>query len=152
MTQPAIAGVSAGHAFLEGLSERHLGLLVPAAKSFRAAPGEYLVHEGQPADAFYLVQSGRVAIGSWIGERGDRSILTVGAGDVVGWSWLLPPHLWQFDARAVEPVGGLRFDAAWLREQCEEDHDLGYYLLKKLLAAVSSRLAACRIQLLDIYK
>ena len=79
-------------------------------------------------------------------------IQTVGAGEVVGWSWLLPPYRWQFDARATSAVQGLVFDAAWLREQCEQDHELGYHLLWQLLVVVSSRLAASRVQRLDIYQ
>ena len=71
---------------------------------------------------------------------------------MVGWSWLLPPYEWHFDARAVDSVQGLLFDAAWLREQCEQDYELGYHLLKELLAVVTSRLGACRIRQLDIYK
>src|SRR5208282_1310540 len=100
-----------------------------AAKPFRAASGEYLAREGEPAQAFYLIQSGHVGIGTHLGERGEVPIQTLGAGSVVGWSWLLPPHEWQFDARAVDTVEGLLLDAAWLREQCAQDHELGYHLL-----------------------
>jgi len=152
MTEPAMLGALAGHAFLDGLSEPHRMRLASAAKPFRTAPGEYLARQGEPAHAFYLIQSGQVGIGTHLGERGAVPIQTLGAGDVVGWSWLLPPHDWQFDARAVDTVEGLLFDAARLREQCAQDHELGYHLLKQLLAVVSSRLAACRIHKLDIYK
>jgi hypothetical protein len=79
-----------------------------------------------------------------LGEQGALPIQTLGPGDVVGWSWLLPPYLWQFDARADGVVEGLVFDATWLRDQCEQDHELGYHLLKQLLAVVGSRLVACR--------
>jgi CRP-like cAMP-binding protein len=146
MTEPA------GHVFLDGLSERHQTRLAPGVKPFRAAPGEVLAREGEPAQALYLIQSGHVGIATHLGKGGVVPIQTLGPGDVLGWSWLLPPYLWEFDARAIDAVQGLRFDGAWLREQCEQDHDLGYHLLKQLLAVVSGRLAACRIHHLDIYK
>jgi CRP/FNR family transcriptional regulator, cyclic AMP receptor protein len=152
MTDVAILDAFASHAFLEALSEQHRMRLASGVRAFRAAPGEYLAREGEPAHAFYLIQAGHVGIGTHLGERGAVPIQTLGPGDVIGWSWLLPPYLWQFDARAEGAVQGLVFDAAWLRDQCEQNHELGYHLLKQLLAVVGSRLAACRIHHLDIYK
>jgi CRP-like cAMP-binding protein len=144
MTDLAILGAFSSHAFLDGLSERHRMRLASGVKPLRAPPGEWLAREGELAHAFYLIQTGRVGIGTHLGEQGAVPIQTLGPGDVVGWSWLLPPYLWQFDARAENDIQGLVFDAVWLRDQCEQDHELGYHLLKQLLAVVSSRLAACR--------
>jgi hypothetical protein len=79
-------------------------------------------------------------------------IQTVGTGEPVGWSWMVPPHRWQFDARVLEPTGAIVFDGKALREQCERDHELGYSLLKRLVSVIAGRLAATRLQLLDIYK
>jgi CRP-like cAMP-binding protein len=152
MTRPTNTGDLAGHPFLQGLSATHLERLAAAATPFSAAPGEYLTRDGEAADVFYLIESGRVVIGTHLAPRGDVPIQTLGPGDVVGWSWLLPPHQWQFDAWVVDAVEGFVFDAAWLREQCEQDHDLGYHLLKHLFAVVSSRLVAFQILQLDIYR
>jgi hypothetical protein len=77
-------------------------------------------------------------------------VQTVGPGEVVGWSWVVPPHRWQFEARARDAVSGIVFDAAWLREQCESDHQLGYFLLQHLVTVLAGRLAATRLQLLDL--
>jgi CRP-like cAMP-binding protein len=152
MSDPGTPSALASHPFLQALSERHRTRLASGVRAFTATPGEYLAREGEQAHAFYLMQSGEVTIGTHLAERGAAPIQTVGAGEVVGWSWLLPPYRWQFDARVALAVQGLAFDAAWLREQCEQDHELGYQLLKQLLAVVSSRLAATRVQRLDIYQ
>lgn len=152
MSQSKILDAFASHGFLAGLRDQHRMRLASGVRPFSAAPGEYLAREGESAHAFYLIQSGSVEIGTHLGERGRAPIQTVGAGDIVGWSWLLPPYRWQFDARAVDAVHGLAFDAAWLRDQCEQDHELGYHLLKQLLAVVSSRVAASRMQRMDIYR
>ena len=152
MTEQGVLGTFASHAFLSGLSERHRMLLASGARPFTAAPGELLAREGETAKTFYLIQAGHVALDLHTPDRGVVSIQTVEAGEIVGWSWLVPPHRWQFDCRAVDPVQGLAFDAEWLREKCEQDHELGYHLLKQLVAVIANRLAATRLQLLDIYK
>jgi CRP-like cAMP-binding protein len=152
MTEQGLLGTFASHTFLGGLSERQRMLLASGARPIAAAPGELLAREGETATAFYLIQAGHVALDLHTPGRGVASILTVGPGEVVGWSWLVPPHRWQFDCRAVDPVQGLSFDAEWLREKCEQDHELGYHLLKQLVTVIANRLAATRLQLLDIYK
>lgn len=140
------------HPFLSKLDERHRTALASAAKTFTATPGELLAREGEPAKTFYLLQAGHMGLDLHVPGRGLVSIQTVGPGEIVGWSWLVPPHRWQFDCRAVDCVQGLALDAAWLREKCEQDHELGYQLLKELVTVIGNRLAATRVQLLDIYK
>jgi CRP/FNR family transcriptional regulator, cyclic AMP receptor protein len=145
MSGRGILDTFASHAFLQKLSERHLMTLASGARPFVAAVGELLGHEGLPANVFYLIQSGVVALETQqSGGQGVVRIQTVGPGEVIGWSWLVPPYQWQFDARAVEAVRGLAFDAAWLRDQCEQDHELGYHLLKALVSVIANRLAASR--------
>ena len=148
MADQGILGTFASHDFLRGLSDRHLMLLASGARPFRAAAGEYLGREGEPARYFYLLQAGQVAIETSHPERGTPLVQTLGPGDMLGWSWLVPPHTWRFDCRALEPVQGIVFDAEWLREKCEQDHELGYQLLKQLVGVIASRLAATRQQLL----
>lgn len=84
-------------------------------------------------------------------DRRVVTVQTVGPGEVLGWSWLVPPYRWQFDCRAADAVRGLTFDAEWLRERCEQDHELGYLLLKQLVIVIASRLAATRLQFRDLY-
>ncbi len=134
------------HAFLGKLSERHLMTLASGARPFQVAPGDVLAREGQPATVFYLVQSGELALETQPSGKEVVRVHVVGPGDVAGWSWLVPPHRWQFDVRAVKPAHGLAFDATWLRDQCEMDHELGYHLLKALIGVVATRLAATRGQ------
>jgi CRP-like cAMP-binding protein len=144
MSEHAILDAFASHSFLDALGEQHRMRLASEVKPFRFAAGDYLAREGQPTDALYLIQSGHVEIGSHLTEPGYSPIQTMGPGDVVGWSWVLPPYQWQFDARASDAVQGLAFEATWLRDQCDQDHELGYHLLRQLLAVVSGRLTATR--------
>lgn len=145
MTKPGLLGAFETHAFLNGLSDQHLMKLASAAAPFTARPAEFIARKGHRANAFYLIQSGHVEIGNDEGGR-FSPITEVGPGEVVGWSWVLPPHCWQFDCRARDEVQGLSLDAHWLRDQCETDHELGYHLLKHLLAVVANRLATTRLR------
>src|ERR1700682_3616798 len=103
MTEEGLLGTFANHAFLSGLSERHRMLLASGARPFTAGPGELLAREGETAKTFYLIRAGHVALDLHPPDRGVVSIQTVEAGEIVGWSWLVPPHRWQFDCRAVDP-------------------------------------------------
>jgi CRP-like cAMP-binding protein len=144
--EKGILGTFANHAFLRGLGDRHLMTLASAARPFNVGPGTLLAREGETAKALYLIQAGQVAVEM---HRPDRSVVrvqTVGPGEVVGWSWIVPPHRWQFDCRAVDSVQGLALDGEWLREQCEKDYQLGFHLLQHLVAVIASRLAATRRQ------
>jgi hypothetical protein len=78
-------------------------------------------------------------------------ITTLGAGELVGWSWLFPPYRWHFDARATELTRTIAFDGACLRDKCEQDHDLGYELMRRFASLMLDRLQATRLQLLDVY-
>jgi hypothetical protein len=72
---------------------------------------------------------------------------TIGANDVLGWSWLFPPYYWHFDARATKPTKAIFFYGTWLRENCERDHDFGYEMMKRMSAIVIQRMQAARKQL-----
>ena len=83
--------------------------------------------------------------------RGPLTIETIEAGDVVGWSWLFPPHAWHFDARAVAPVRAIEVDGACLRAKCEKDPVLGYDLMSRFSAVLLERLNATRFRLANLY-
>ncbi|MCS6851567.1 MAG: cyclic nucleotide-binding domain-containing protein [Gemmataceae bacterium] len=145
---PGILGAFAQHEFLRGLSERNLMILASGARPLHANPGEYLAREGESARAFYLINAGQVSLGMHTPDGRVVIVQTVGPGEVIGWSWLVPPHRWQFDCRAEDEVQGVMFDAEWLREKCEQDHSLGYQFLKQMIIKIASRLEATREQLL----
>lgn len=116
---------------------------------FRA--GEYLMREGDPADAFYVVRSGAVALQTSVPQRGALTIETLQEGDLIGWSWLFPPYTTAFDACALETTHTLVFDGACLRAKFDADPALGYALLSLFARVVVQRLQNARFQLLDVY-
>lgn len=134
-----------------GLEARVGALLGGCARNVRFRAGEALFHEGAPADEFFLLRRGRVALESLERGRAPAVFLTLAPGEIVGASWLVPPYRWTFDARALEPAIAIGLDVRCLRAKCEADHDLGYELLKRVAAALVRRMHAARLQLLDVY-
>ncbi|MCC6391338.1 MAG: cyclic nucleotide-binding domain-containing protein [Bryobacterales bacterium] len=139
------------HPFFEGIEKAYLDILVGCASNVRFEAGAYLGREGEDATSFFLIRKGKVALEIRTPQRPPLVILTLEDGDILGFSWLVPPHLWRFDMRAVEPVRALALDGRCLRRKCDENHDLGYELLKRFAYVVDNRLQATRLQLLDVY-
>jgi len=139
------------HLFLAGMNRTHLTLLTDCAVARHFNTSQTILREGEFAAGFYLIETGKVALESEAGLGESIVIQTIGAGDLLGWSWMFPPYVWQFTARAVEPTRALFFYAAILREYCEKDHSLGYELLKRISAVMVTRLQAAHDQMLSLY-
>ena len=137
--------------FLKDLEPQHLELITGCASNVRFESGHYLFHEGEEASNFFLVRNGKVAIEIFTPDRGPITIQTLEPGEVLGWSWLVPPYQWRFDAKATELVLAISLDGVCLRTKCEEDHDLGYQLLKRFTDIMDQRLEATRVHLVDVY-
>ena len=141
----------AQHPFLAGLEKRYLDLITGCASNVRFEPDEHLFHEGDEATKFYILRSGSVALHVHVPPKGLMTIQTIGEGEVLGWSWLFPPYRWHFDAQATQLTRAIALDGKCLRNKCEQDHDLGYELLKRFSDLLEQRLQAMRLQMLDMY-
>jgi len=151
MSIKTIDALLAEHPFFTGLPAEYLQLIAGCATNVQFAPGESIFREGQPADRFYLLRFGRATVEAFTPGRGAMTLQTVQAGDVLGWSWLLPPYRWQHDARAIEVTRAFAFDGACLRGKCEQDTRLGYELMQRFAQLIVRRLQATQLQLLDVY-
>jgi len=143
--------ILAAHPFFKDFSAEHIHLLTGCAANVRFESGQYLLKEGREANLFYLIRHGRVALEMAVPGRTPLTLQTVSEGDILGWSWLIPPYHWTFDARAIEQVRAISLDGVCLRNKCEQDHDLGYVMLKRFAHIMDQRLQAARMQLLDVY-
>jgi CRP-like cAMP-binding protein len=139
------------HPFFAGLDESVIALLAGCAVNAHIHPGQYLFHEGDPADTFYVLRHGRVSIEVHAPAGPAVVVDSAHADDVVGWSWLVPPHRWLFDARATEETSAIVFDGACLRGKCELDPAVGYAMLQRVVQVMSARLQSARVRLLDLY-
>ena len=133
------------------LDPRLLAVIADCASPAQFEASHFVFREGEEADTCYLIRRGRVALEVFAPGRGPLTIQTVGEGEVLGWSWLIAPYRWQFDARTTELTRALALDGRCLRAKCEGDYQLGYELMKRFADVIRQRLQATRMQLLDLY-
>ncbi|HZP18498.1 MAG TPA: cyclic nucleotide-binding domain-containing protein [Terriglobales bacterium] len=143
--------IIAEHPFFAGLESYYLGLLVGCASNVRFEKGEYIFKEGGEANEFYLVRAGKVALEVFAPHHQPIIVSTLGEGEILGWSWLLPPYHWKFHAHVVEQTRAIALDGKCLRNKCEQNHDLGYELLKRFAQIVDRRLDDACLRLVDVY-
>lgn len=137
--------------FFAGMKKEHLQLLVGCASNVRFDAGEFILREGKVANACYLIRHGKVALEIHAPRRGPITIQTLGEGEILGWSWLVRPYEWRFDARAIELTHAIALNGECLRQKSEVDCCLGYELLKRFSEVMVERLQAARFQLINIY-
>jgi CRP/FNR family transcriptional regulator, cyclic AMP receptor protein len=133
--------------FFKDFEPRHLHFMTECATKVYFDTGQYILHEGEEVNHVYLICQGNVALGTFVPERGFTTLQTMGEGEILGLSWLLPPHRWHFSALVIIPALVIAFDAKRLREKCEADHDFGYEFIKRLALVVGQRLKATRMRL-----
>jgi CRP-like cAMP-binding protein len=143
--------IIAEHPFFAGLDNSFTSLMVSCASNVRFKADTYILREGDPANTFYLIREGKVGVEVFAPSRKPIIIATLSVGEILGWSWLMPPFQWKFHARAIDCVRAIALDGKCLRTKCEENHDLGYAVLKRFAQIIEKRLESTRLQLLDVY-
>jgi CRP-like cAMP-binding protein len=141
-----------GHPFFRGMKESYLRTIVDSATVVRFEPGDVIFEEGEPAHRFYLIRTGRVALQLVSYRIEPFTLTTLDQGDIVGWSWLFPPYRWKFTARALGVTRAISLDGARLRAICDEDHDLGYELMKRLAQIIDNRVESFSAHLVAVEK
>ena len=139
------------HPFSRDLNPRYLHLLRECATFEQFGAQQVIFQEGGEADRFFLVHSGLVALQTFAPGLGVATIQTIGGGEVLGWSWLMPPYQWHFSAVTVEPMEAAVLCAATLRDRMEENHDFGYAILMRMTPVILERLQSTRLRLLEPY-
>lgn len=137
----------ATHPFLYGISRGQLSTLADTASAVRFPARCRLFEEGGNATRFWLIQSGHVALDTFLPGDGRMVIENIGIGEILGWSWLFPPYQWTFGAVTVMPVQAFQFDGAAMRSCCAADPGLGYALSQRMLRVLAGRLRITRDRL-----
>ena len=139
------------HSDFKDLNPEYIKRLCDCARKESFAPDSFIFKTGEPAEDFYIIDSGDVAVEIYSPPKGPLTILTLSAHDILGWSWLYPPYTWHFEARAINAVTAYAFDAVMIRKQCHEDFEFGYHFTNSFGKVMLQRLSATRLQLLDIF-
>lgn len=135
---------------LDGLSQAQLDALSSCASKITFKGGDFIFERGRESNRFFLITKGRVNIELYTTERGPKTIQTIGAGELLGTSWLLADNKWKSDAKADIETEAISFNAYKLKELCDEDLALGYALMRRLLIAISTRLEASHKQIFTL--
>jgi CRP/FNR family cyclic AMP-dependent transcriptional regulator len=149
MANPSIGQYLTDNDFFSGLASDYAEFLAAHARTRRLRKDEVLFHHGTPANRFYLIAAGSISIEVAAIEGPSLQLQLLGPGAVIGWSWLIAPYRWAFQARAEEPTEIVEFDGEAVLARCEEDPRFGYELLKRFSALMSERLQFARQKMME---
>lgn len=149
MNNQSIEEYLSTHAFFSGMDASFLKFLSNSVTELQVEQGGVLFQHGNRADKFYLLRNGQVSIQVPAVMGPTLEIQTLGENQMLGWSWLIPPYRWSFQARALEDSDILEFDGSAILARCEQDPKFGYDLFKRFAALMSERLDAARQKMMD---
>jgi CRP/FNR family transcriptional regulator, cyclic AMP receptor protein len=151
MTDTQIREYLAAHTYFQGMPPNFLAEIAECASQELITEQHLIFRQGTKASRFYIVLDGEVQI-EIPAVSGDPAVIQLlGPDKLLGWSWLVPPHRWGFDARATKPTKLLVLDGDRLRQRCEQDSKLGYELLKRACSLMIERLDAARRRVIELY-
>jgi CRP/FNR family cyclic AMP-dependent transcriptional regulator len=139
------------HPFLQGLAPRYLHIIGECASLVSFPAGQFLFREEDKITYFYLITHGQVAVEIFRARRGPVTIQTLGEGDALGWLWFEKPYKWHYDARAMQLTRATALDVKSLIQRCEQDHELGYALMKRYAHMLAVQFRVPTMQLADIH-
>jgi CRP/FNR family cyclic AMP-dependent transcriptional regulator len=135
--------------FFSGLSQESIGFLASCASEQVIESGEVLFRQSDRAHHFYLIRNGTISIEVPAITGPTLKVQSLGAGQILGWSWLIPPYKWNFQARAEEQTSLFAFDGDAVLARCEEEPQFGYALLKRFASLMAERLEVARRKMMD---
>ena len=143
---------SVEHGFLGALTAPHRERLLGFARERSFEAGTRIFDEDGDAQRFWILRSGRVALDALVPGGGPAVVETLGAGELLGWSWLFEPYRWHLGAHARETIDAYEFDAPEIRDAIEAEPAFGLDVTRCVASvAIGRRLRACRMRLLDLY-
>lgn len=149
MTNPPMEEYLSTHPFFSGLSPEFIKFLAACAAERQADPGLVLFRQREHASKFYLVRSGNVCVEIPAIMGPALPVQHLGPGQILGWSWLIPPYRWNFQARAEAKSKLLEFDGGQILARCDQDPEFGYQILKRFASLMSERLEAARQRMME---
>jgi CRP-like cAMP-binding protein len=152
MAREELTDILSQNPWFQSLKPDHFEKLLSICTLDTWAEGQKIFAEGDQGNHLYLILEGRVALEKYTPGRGRTTILTLDPSEIFGWSAVVPVvGTRTATARATAPTRAVAFDSVALRQACDEDHDLGYLVYRRLTNIIAGRLSATRLQLLDMY-
>lgn len=139
------------HPFVQGMHLEHVRTLLGCCSNRHFEAGEQIFRGGNESNEFYLIREGNVSLELNIPGNAPLRVESRSGGDILGWSWLVKPYRWHFDARALTAAAVLIVDARCLRDKCDTDHDFGYEILRRFAELMVRDVRSMSLQLIDMY-
>ena len=143
--------ILAAHPFFKGLDSRYLKLILACASRETFTPGRFLCRDNEEARKFYVIHHGRVSLEIYRQRRGPVTIQTLGEGEAFGWLWFDKPYHWHLDARALDLTRVISLDVQCLFQQCDQDHEFGYELMRRYAHHLAVQFRVTNLQHADFY-
>jgi CRP-like cAMP-binding protein len=138
--------------WFQELKDEHVRKIAAISRLRPVKAGEVIFREGDTHESVYIVIEGRVSLEMFVPHKGKVRFYTAETWEIFGWSSVTPNvHLRTAGATAVLDGLILRIDAEKLNQLCDDDHDLGYLVMRRLSRVVAGRLQVTRLQLLDMF-
>jgi CRP-like cAMP-binding protein len=141
----------AAQPFLTGISPQYLQTIVQCASLVNFSANQVIFAAGDEAKHFYLLRFGRVAVQIHRPRRGPKTLYTLGEGDLLGTFWSEQQKEWFFDAQALEVTRAIALEFDCLKQLCDQNHGLGYELLRRFVWAQAKMLKHLKLLLVDFY-
>ena len=149
MTKNELVNYLRSQTIFSDLKVAHIKVLAQHVQEKQFAAGELLFRQEDPAESFYILREGSVKVEVPAINGPQLEVQALGADDVLGWSWLMPPYRWTFQAIAQADSNVLVFDGKALLARCEKDTDFGYALMKRFTGLMQERLHAARLKIME---
>ena len=149
MSKDTVIKYLQAHTIFSSLQPAYIEALADYAEEKAFTAGDLLFNQEEPAEHFYILIEGAIEVEVPAIAGPNLVVQSLGADDVLGWSWLIPPYKWTFEAKATADSKVLVFDGKALLQHCEKDHDFGYSLMKRFAGLMSERLHAARLKMMD---
>lgn len=143
--------MSTMHTILEAMAPEAREALLAHSRQVTFPAGTRIFNEHRRAEKFWIIQCGTVDLDTHVPGRKNAVVDTLGYGELLGWSWMFPPYTWHLGATATREVRALEFDAAAVRELCNEDSAVGRCVSTAVAAVIADRLDSARTRLLDLF-
>ncbi|MCG6857640.1 MAG: cyclic nucleotide-binding domain-containing protein [Salaquimonas sp.] len=147
----SVGEILAAHPVFRDFDEDTLDLLAGCARNEHFHADQTIYSEGDEASKVFLIREGDVAVEISAPNHNPLVVETLRAGDVLGWSWMVPPYQHMSGARALNDVRAISLDAVCMRDKNEDNPELGYQMFKHFVPHMATRFRALRLQLLDVY-
>jgi CRP/FNR family cyclic AMP-dependent transcriptional regulator len=135
--------------YFSGISMERINILANIAEEIECEKGQYFHHEGEAIDKVYILVEGEVSLVTSLPQQDQEVVInTFGAGDVFGWTSLLPPFTAGAGAKTTTDCKLVEISASALRSKFEDDYQFGYQMMTKFAQIIRERLDSVVIETL----